>query len=36
MQEQKIKKKIYDALNGVTDVEKLKIILQFILGIKGG
>ncbi len=36
MQEQRIKEKIYNALNGVTDMEKLKIILQFILGIKGG
>jgi len=33
MQEQVIKKKIYNALNGIED-EKLKVILQFILGIK--
>lgn len=33
MQEQVIMKKIYNALNGIED-EKLKVILQFILGIK--
>lgn len=32
---QDTKKKIYNALQGVTDKEKLKIILQFILGLKG-
>lgn len=33
MHEQVIKKKIYNALDGI-DNEKLKVILQFILGIK--
>lgn len=33
---QDTKTKIYNALHEVTDKEKLKIILQFILGIKGG
>lgn len=33
MQERGIKKRIYNALNGIDD-QKLKIILQFILGIK--
>lgn len=33
---QDTKKKIYDALQNINNDNKLKIILQFILGIKGG
>jgi hypothetical protein len=31
-----IRKRIYAAVAGIKDEKKLKIILQFILGIKGG
>lgn len=33
---QRTKEQIRAALQGITDKKKLKIILQFIIGIKGG
>ena len=32
---EELRQKICEAVNGITDKRKLKIILQFILGIKG-